>query len=156
MRFRLEITEQVVVDELRAASATLRGLEHLGVRFAIDDFGAGASSLAALRELRADVLKLDRGFARDLGADQGNRAVVRAVASLAHELGIFVTAEGIESIEQLSVARELGCDNGQGFLFSYPLPADQVLAFLDEASAHGVLPRTAFGDTIVPFRRRAG
>ena len=67
-----------------------------------------------------------------------------------------MTAEGIESIEQLSVARELGCDNGQGFLFSYPLPADQVLAFLDEASAHGVLPRTAFGDTIVPFRRRAG
>lgn len=153
---RLEITEQVLIEELRATSATLRGLEHLGVRFAIDDFGAGASSLAALRELRADVLKLDRGFARDLAADQGNRAIVRAVAALAHELGIFVTAEGIESPEQLAVARELGCDNGQGFLFAYPLSAGEVLPFLEQAARNGILPGSHAADVIVPFRRRTG
>jgi diguanylate cyclase (GGDEF)-like protein/PAS domain S-box-containing protein len=123
---RLEIVEAALVDDLRATSGTLRALRELGVRLAIDDFGAGASSLASFRELSADVLKLDRSFIRPLGGSAEDEAIVAAIAALGHRLGMRVTAEGIETEEQLAAARRAGCDSGQGFLLGRPVPADLV------------------------------
>ena len=118
--------ERVLVDEVRTCASTLRELTALGVRLAIDDFGAGASSLAVFREFDADVIKLDRTFARDLASDDGNRAVVRAIVALSHDLGLRVTVEGIETSEQLRAARELGCDSAQGYFLGYPRPIEEV------------------------------
>jgi Amt family ammonium transporter len=145
-RLRLEITERVLVEELRANDSVLRDLRRLHVRLAIDDFGAGASSLAALREVDADVLKLDRSFAGRLDADVADRAVVSAVTGLAHALGLTVTAEGIETPAQLDAARELGCDHGQGFYFSRPIPADQLVTLLTAPTA--LEPNRSFASSI--------
>lgn len=120
---RLEITEQVLVEELRAAASTLRALSARGVRLEIDDFGAGASSLASLRAVEAEVLKLDRAFVRGMTDGGEDRVVVGAITAMAHALGLAVTAEGIETAEQLAAAQAAGCDHGQGFFFARPMPA---------------------------------
>ncbi|CAA9542657.1 MAG: Sensory box/GGDEF family protein [uncultured Thermomicrobiales bacterium] len=128
---RLEVTEQVLVEDLRAAAPTLRALRAIGVRLAIDDFGVGQSSLGYLRELTADDLKIDRSFVRDSGHDERSTDIVRAVVWLAHQFGMQVTAEGIETAEQLAAALAVGCDRGQGYLFARPLPVAEVTALLD-------------------------
>jgi diguanylate cyclase (GGDEF)-like protein/PAS domain S-box-containing protein len=125
-QLRLEITESVVIQEAGAARETLQRLKELGVRIAIDDFGTGYSSLAYLTRLLADTLKVDRSFVASIGKDERALAIVGAVASLAHALGMNVTAEGIETAEQLDHVRSSGCDNGQGYHFSRPLPADEI------------------------------
>jgi len=120
---RLEITESVALDDVDAAVAVLTALKGLGVRLALDDFGTGYSSLGYLQRLPVDMVKIDRSFLS--GADAGPRtlAIVRAIASLAHALGMDATAEGIETAEQLAWAREARCERGQGYYFSRPLPA---------------------------------
>ena len=120
---RLEITESVALDDVDAAVAVLTALKALGVRLALDDFGTGYSSLGYLQRLPVDMVKIDRSFLS--GADAGPRtlAIVRAIASLAHALGMDATAEGIETAEQLAWAREARCERGQGYYFSRPLPA---------------------------------
>ena len=123
---RLEITEHAAVEDLQAATGTLKGLKALGVRLAIDDFGVGFSSLGYVRELAVDTLKLDRSFMGHPGRDGANLAVVQAVTTLAHALGIDVTAEGIEIAEQLASARRAGVDRGQGLFFAAPMPAAEV------------------------------
>ena len=155
---RLEVTERTLVEELRASRETLRALSALGVRLAIDDFGAGASSLAILQEFDADVLKLDRMFAQNLTTNRRNRAVIHAVTTLAHELGMRVTIEGIETVEQLEIARELGCDNVQGFLISRPVPANDVPPLLEAGMFEALVrvarshsdPKTAYPLMAVP------
>jgi diguanylate cyclase (GGDEF)-like protein/PAS domain S-box-containing protein len=134
-RMRLEVTERVLVDDVRAEAHTLGALRELGIRLAIDDFGAGASSLGHLRELKADVLKLDRSLVQRLDIDLGDRAVVRAVTALAHAFDMRVVAEGIETPSQLASIMAVGCDWGQGFLFGAPRSASEMAVFLDASNA---------------------
>ena len=134
---RLEITESVALDDVDAAVAVLTALKGLGVQLALDDFGTGYSSLGYLQRLPVDMVKIDRSFLS--GADAGPRtlAIVRAIASLAHALGMDATAEGIETVEQLAWARQARCESGQGYYFSEPLPA----AAMGRLLAGGLAPR---------------
>lgn len=109
---RLEVTERVLVEEIRAATEALRDLRACGIVLAIDDFGAGASSLASLRAVEVKVLKLDRTFVRDMETSEDARVVVGAIAAMAHALGMQVTAEGIETAAQFKAARAAGCNRG--------------------------------------------
>jgi EAL domain-containing protein (putative c-di-GMP-specific phosphodiesterase class I) len=144
----LEIAEETLIDDLREISSVLRELRELGIRFALDDFGAGATSLASLRELRVETLKLDQSFIHALGVDQGeDEDIVAAVTALAHRLGMTVTAEGVETQVQLDAVRRAGCNRVQGYLIGRPVPADEVLALLWRR-AHPVSP-VAHGDTVV-------
>jgi EAL domain-containing protein (putative c-di-GMP-specific phosphodiesterase class I) len=135
-QLHLEVTETVAMAQAETAGATLAALRGLGVRLAIDDFGTGYSSLAYLQRLPVDTLKIDRVFFRD-GAH--NRAIVRAVTALAHGLGLVVTAEGLETAEQVAGAQAAGCDQGQGYYFARPVPAEKVAA-LWAAGLRCVLP----------------
>lgn len=126
----LEITESVVMQEGPASIATLQALKALGVRLAIDDFGTGYSSLAYLQRFPVDILKIDRTFIEGMESGQGDAAIVRAVIMLAQTMNLDVTAEGIETTEQYTHLQALGCTMGQGYLFSMPLPSDEMDAFL--------------------------
>jgi len=131
----LEIAEQTLVDDLMEIAGVLRALRDLEVRLAIDDFGAGATSLALLREIPVDVLKLDQSFIRPLAGDQHeDQDIVAALTALAHRLGLTVTAEGIETSEHLDAVRRAGCDQRQGFLLGRPLPAYEVLDLLSRGT----------------------
>ncbi len=122
-RLQLELTESAAVQQTEITTRALDRLRQLGVRIAIDDFGTGYSSLSQLRDLPADVLKMDRSFVRRLGQDAQEDSMAAAIVSLAHGLGLPVVAEGIERERQRDVLASLGCDLGQGFLFGRPLPA---------------------------------
>jgi diguanylate cyclase (GGDEF)-like protein len=123
-RVVLEITESAVIPDPERAARVLRRLVHLGVDIAIDDFGTGHSSMSRLLELPLSAIKVDGSFVADLPAGPG-RAVVSAATGLAHDLGLYAVAEGIETREQLQAAVELGCDVGQGYFLCRPLlPAD--------------------------------
>lgn len=120
----LEVTESAVMHDLDLVASRLFELRALGVRIAIDDFGTGYSSLSYLQRLPLDVIKIDKVFVEALGRrDPGSRALVDAVITLAHGLGAEVVAEGIETWESADALRKMGCDYGQGFLFSRPEPA---------------------------------
>jgi diguanylate cyclase (GGDEF)-like protein/PAS domain S-box-containing protein len=125
-RLRLEITETMLIEDGEVATQTLWALKELGIRIAIDDFGTGYSSLGYLRHLPVDVLKIDRTFVRELEQDAASRSIVEAVVGLARALELEVTAEGIETPEQLHRLLELGCHLGQGYLFSTPVPASRL------------------------------
>ncbi len=122
----LEITESAVIGDADGAVRKIDGLKNLGVGLAIDDFGTGYSSLAYLKRFRVDTVKIDRSFVSGLGHDAGDRAIVSAVVSMSAALGLSVLAEGIETATQLKELRELGCDRGQGYLYSRPIPARSV------------------------------
>jgi diguanylate cyclase (GGDEF)-like protein len=127
---KLEITESVVMEEGEAAVKTLWILKELGVRLAVDDFGTGYSSLNYLLRFPVDTLKIDRAFITGLGSDVQSIAIVRSVIDMARGMNLAVTGEGIETLDQLSQLRELGCDQGQGYYFAHPLPGDAVSALL--------------------------
>ncbi len=129
---RLEITEQVLIEVLRAAAPTLRKLHDRGISLAIDDFGAGASSLASLRTVDIEVLKLDRSFA-DFLPQSDNQIVIEAVTTMAHALSVEVAVEGIERREQLRLAQVAGCDWGQGYLLARPASARDLTPILATA-----------------------
>ncbi|HEY8426899.1 MAG TPA: bifunctional diguanylate cyclase/phosphodiesterase [Sandaracinaceae bacterium] len=126
----LEVTETSLMDDVDAAAERLAALRRLGVRVSVDDFGTGYSSLAYLQRLPVDVLKIDRSFVKDLDAPgparEHARALAQAITGLGHHLGLRVLAEGVETREQLDALEALGCDEVQGFLFSRPLPPEQV------------------------------
>ena len=122
----LEITETTLVTGAAATSDVLSALQELGVRLAIDDFGTGYSSLGYLRRLPVDQLKVDRSFIEGLGSRDDDRAIVSAVVNMGHSLGLSVLAEGVETDEQLSELRSLGCDLGQGYRFARPRPATEL------------------------------
>ena len=126
----LEITEGVLVQDVLTTADTIERLRALGLRIAIDDFGAGHSSLAYLAEFDVTELKLDRCFVTPAMAGKQARTVVSAIVSLAHRIGMKVVAEGVETPEQLGVLKRIGCDWVQGYHYARPMPADDVSAFL--------------------------
>jgi len=131
---QLELTEGALIGD-PLLPATLRDLSgNLGVRVALDDFGTGYSSLAYLTRFRIDELKIDRSFIHSL-AHGRDAPIVSAIVNMAHALGILVVAEGIESEEQASEARRLGCDRGQGRFFTPPLPPEAIPALLAAPSS---------------------
>ncbi len=136
---KLEVTEEALAEDPEATGEFLKTLKAIGVQFALDDFGTGYSSLGRLHRLPLDALKIDRSFIKGLGTDAASAAIVRAVATLAHDLGLTVTAEGIETEEQCRLALALGCDRGQGYLFAPPLPADRIPALLAEGPSVGLV-----------------
>ena len=125
---KLEVTEGLIMRDTAKSIETLRKLKEFGVTIAIDDFGTGYSSLSNLRKLPLDVLKIDQSFIRGIGTSAEDDAIVRAVISMAQSLGLSVTAEGIETSEQARLLREWSCQTGQGYLFSRPLPAEEIAA----------------------------
>jgi diguanylate cyclase (GGDEF)-like protein len=122
----LELTESALMDAGEAPLARLAELKELGLYLAVDDFGTGYSSLGALKRLPVEVLKVDRSFIDGLGTDPEDSAIVAAVLSLAHALGLHVVAEGVESELQASQLAALGCPVAQGFLFSRAVPAGEL------------------------------
>jgi len=126
----IEITESLVLDENTNTMAVLRQLRGLGVTIAIDDFGTGYSSLSYLRQYPVDVLKLDKSFIDGIETESDARALVQAMLSLAHSLGLKTVAEGIENGGQLDHLQELDCDTGQGFFFSRPMSAQAISSLL--------------------------
>jgi diguanylate cyclase (GGDEF)-like protein len=132
----LEITESALMEDAASALDVLRALKGIGVLLAIDDFGTGYSSLSYLQRFPLDFLKVDRSFVEALGEGTGGEEIVGAVINLAHSLGLKVVAEGVETTGQLEILRALRCDLAQGFLFSRPLPASEIV------TAFG-LPRSA-------------
>lgn len=122
-RLKLEITESVLLEDLRAVQERMRALKDLGVTFALDDFGTGYSSLTYLRRLPFDQIKIDRSFIEDLPADNCDASIVRAILAMGSSLNIDVVAEGVETMEQHRFLVEHGCPLYQGFLFGRPSAA---------------------------------
>jgi diguanylate cyclase (GGDEF)-like protein len=129
-RLDLEITESVLLQGEASTLAILHQLRESGVQISMDDFGTGYSSLAYLRNFPFDKIKIDRSFVRDMLVRKDCQAIIRAVVGLARSLGITTIIEGIETKEQLDTARAEGCDEGQGYLFSKPMPENEVAEFL--------------------------
>ncbi|MDD2720996.1 MAG: EAL domain-containing protein [Gallionella sp.] len=128
----LEITESLLME---MGVADLGKLEHLrasGVSLVLDDFGTGYSSLSRLKNLPLDGLKIDQSFVRDIATDQNDASIVKATTVLAHALGLHVTAEGVETQEQLDFIRALECEDYQGYLFSRPLPESELTQFFQK------------------------
>ena len=133
---QLEITESLLMEDVKHSIATLQAIRAMGVRIAIDDFGTGFSSLSYLAKLPVDALKIDRSFVTDMTASPEGLALVSTIIDLAHSLKLKVVAEGVETEEQSRLLRLLDCDEMQGFLFSKPLPgAEFEAAFLARALA---------------------
>lgn len=125
VHLNLEVTETAIMQDLELSIDQLKTLRDSGIKISIDDFGTGYSSLNAFKSLPLDVLKIDRSFVNDLAEKPLNAAFVKTIIELAHLLNVRIVAEGVENGDQISVLRELGCDEWQGYLFSRPVPAEQ-------------------------------
>jgi diguanylate cyclase (GGDEF)-like protein len=125
---RLEITESGMTTDPDRAVAVSHRVQGDGVQVSIDDYGTGFSSLSQLKRLTADELKIERMFVQDLATSPGDAIMVRSAIDLAHNLGLFVTAEGVEDLTALAMLRDLGCDQVQGFALAHPVPAEVLLA----------------------------
>jgi len=128
-RLTFEIKEQGVLDGTDRPMPTLRRLRDIGVRLSVDDFGTGYSSLSYLRRLPVNEIKVDRSFVQGMATDPGDLAIVNAVVTLSQQFGLTVVAEGVESELTLELLQDIGCEVGQGFLFSRPLPYERLEAW---------------------------
>ena len=129
-RLQLEITESVVMEDAEYTAGLLQGLKGIGVKLAVDDFGTGYSSLSLLRRFPFDEMKIEKEFIDGLGKNDQDAVIVQLVTDLAHELGMHVVAEGVETAEQLARLREMGCDQAQGHYFWESLPGEETAALL--------------------------
>ncbi|MGS0753701.1 putative bifunctional diguanylate cyclase/phosphodiesterase [Roseateles sp. GG27B] len=126
----LEITESAIMDDPARALDTLNQLHGMGFKLSIDDFGTGYSSLAYLKGLPVDELKIDKSFVMAMETDIGDAKIVRSTIELAHNMGLTVVAEGVETAKAWKLLAELGCDEGQGYFIAKPMPEMQFLAWL--------------------------
>lgn len=129
---KLEITESSTMEDAEKAIEKLKEIRKSGVRLSIDDFGTGYSSLSYLRRFPVDILKIDRSFVSGLEEATENDEIVRTIMALANSLNLKVVAEGIETVQQLTILRRLGCQFGQGFLFATPLPTAAIEGLLND------------------------
>ncbi|MFT5691618.1 MAG: diguanylate cyclase (GGDEF)-like protein/PAS domain S-box-containing protein, partial [Oceanicoccus sp.] len=126
----LEITEGAIIDNADDAIKIMKQLKELGVKLSLDDFGTGYSSLSYLRKFPVDCLKIDRSFVLEIVTDKSGLIIAENIVNLAHALNLNVVAEGVETTEQLSIIRNMGCDELQGYIFSRPLDADDLSSAL--------------------------
>jgi EAL domain-containing protein (putative c-di-GMP-specific phosphodiesterase class I) len=126
----IEVTESILISNMERAIEVLQQVRSLGIPVAIDDFGTGYSSLAYIVTLPIDELKIDRAFVKKITADAAYEGIVRTCVSLARGLNLKVVAEGVETEAQAAALRNLGCDQAQGFFYSPPVPAEQLVKML--------------------------
>jgi EAL domain-containing protein (putative c-di-GMP-specific phosphodiesterase class I) len=131
----LELTESLLMHNVAGTIDTLNKLHATGIEFSIDDFGTGYSSLSYLKRFPISSLKIDQSFVRDLSSDRSDAAIVTAIIALGHSLGLNVIAEGVETATQLARLREMGCDEIQGYLFSRPVPAEEMTHLLQSGES---------------------
>ena len=131
-QIQLEITESVIMADTSRALKTINALDLMGVKISIDDFGTGYSSLAYLKEIPVDELKIDKSFVMDMEQDENDAVIVRSTIDLAHNLGLKVTAEGVETAGVLELLDILGCDSVQGYHICRPVSADKILPWVKE------------------------
>ena len=134
-KLKIEMTENVIMDNSELTVATFKKLQALGVQVQIDDFGVGYSSLNYLSQFPIDALKIDQTFVRNMNNNSSQAEIVQAIVTLTHRLGVGVIAEGMETMNQMTRLKELGCEYGQGYLVSVPLAhqaAEEILHSMDE------------------------
>jgi diguanylate cyclase (GGDEF)-like protein len=147
-RLEIEITESVMIQDFDAAVSMLHQLKDLGVSISMDDFGTGYSSLGYLRSFPFDKIKIDQSFIKGLGSRTDCMAIIRAVAGMCDSLGITTTAEGVETLEQLSLLSAEKCTEIQGFVVAKPLPAREVPALIRDFNRD--IRQALFGDASCP------
>ncbi|MCI4664849.1 MAG: EAL domain-containing protein [Neomegalonema sp.] len=134
-RLEVEVTESGIIQDFTLAQTTIAALKAQQVRVALDDFGTGYSSLTTLRELPFDKIKLDRSFVTGLQHNDESSRIVCGIVSMAQSLGLMTTAEGVESEYEAEWLKQIGCTQGQGFLYAKPMPAEETARFLDGTAA---------------------
>ena len=122
---KLELTESLVLDNIDDTIVKMHALREIGVRFSLDDFGTGYSSFSYLTQLPLDQLKIDQSFVRNIGVKSTDAIIVQTIIGMAHNLGIEVIAEGVETEEQRAFLEQHGCPACQGYLFSKPVPIEE-------------------------------
>lgn len=145
---QLELTESVLMKNISNTVVKLGELKKHGVSIAVDDFGTGYSSLAYLKRFRLDTLKIDQSFVRDIEQDTDNAAIVSAIITMAHTLGMDVVAEGVETWDQLEFLRQHCCDHIQGYYFSQPLPPEEFIELLGLDLSHLIYPQAEAADAL--------
>jgi EAL domain-containing protein (putative c-di-GMP-specific phosphodiesterase class I) len=125
-RLGLEVTEGVVIEDIKDTVKKMHTLKKMGIRFSIDDFGTGYSSLSSLKTLPLDQLKIDQSFVRDIFLDPNDETIIETIITMAHILGMEVIAEGVENKEQVQFLTEKGCKIFQGYYFDKPLIAEKI------------------------------
>lgn len=143
-KLRFEITETAVIDNPKLALELIEGYARAGIPISIDDYGSGLSSLAYLKEIAAQELKIDKAFVLGLAAGQRDALLIKSTVDLAHALGLKVVAEGVETAEAAAILTAMGCDYAQGFYFARPMPREQLLEFV---------ARQAHSEPVLPARR---
>jgi EAL domain-containing protein (putative c-di-GMP-specific phosphodiesterase class I) len=138
----LEITESTLMDEPEQSASILKELRQMGIKISLDDFGTGYSSLNYLKRFDVSAVKLDKSFVRDITSNVDDAAISKAVIAMAHGLGLNVIAEGVETLRQLIMLDELGCDDIQGYFINKPMPEDEFTRILSVTQA-------TFSDRIV-------
>ena len=121
-KLKLELTESLVLENINDTVAKMQALRAMGIRFSMDDFGTGQSSLAQLKRLPLDQVKIDQSFVRDIATDANDAAIVQTIIAMTSTLGLNVIAEGVETEEQLAFLKQHGCEQFQGYLFGRPIP----------------------------------
>jgi len=132
MLLKLEMTEGMLLENIKETIATMNALKEIGVQFSLDDFGTGYSSLQYLKRLPLDQLKIDQSFVRDIVIDSSDKAIVRTIIAMAQSLNLDVIAEGVETEQQRQLLLGKGCTHYQGNLFSKPVPVEQFEALLKQ------------------------
>ena len=131
-RLELEITESMMMHDIEYVCETLIAIKKMGINIAMDDFGTGYSSLQYLTKLPFDKLKIDRSFLTNITQIEQDKALLKSIISLGHSANKLVLAEGVEDLETLTILREIGCELGQGYYYSKPLPLADILYNLED------------------------